>query len=185
MSVIWLIKSTCTSPRRFSLLTAIRRNPTVAFGGVLLAALILMAIFAPFIAIRPFADQVLPDQNKVPQWIVSVFPTVKSYAKISTSYPLGADNLGRDLFSRILYGSRISLAVAIIAPVISMTVGATFGTISGYFGGFLTVLNLANNTVVASTSGSPNPVSISDGLPAGPQAALQTLPQSLLSPHLP
>ena len=38
----------------------------------------------------------------------------------------------------------------------------------GYFGGFLTVLNLANNTVVASTSGSPNPVSISDGIPGGP-----------------
>jgi hypothetical protein len=37
----------------------------------------------------------------------------------------------------------------------------------GYFGGFLTVLNLANSTVVASTSGSPNPVSISDGIPGG------------------
>ncbi len=75
----------------------------------------------------------LVDQNKVPQWIVTVFPTVKPYAKISPSYPLGADYVGRDLFSRIVYGSRVSLSVAFIGPLISLIVGVIYGSISGLF----------------------------------------------------
>jgi oligopeptide transport system permease protein len=111
------------------------RNRAAVMGAALILILILMAIFAPQIALRPFADQRLTDQNKVPQWLVSVFPTMKGYAKPTTDYPLGADNLGRDLFSRIVYGSRVSLAVAFIGPLISLLVGVIYGSISGYFGG--------------------------------------------------
>jgi ABC-type dipeptide/oligopeptide/nickel transport system permease subunit len=93
-----------------------------------------MSLLAGVIAPYSFETQTRTDNNKVPAWVVSVFPSMAPYAKLSANYMLGADNLGRDLFSRILYGSRISLAVAIIAPLISMTVGVTFGTISGYFG---------------------------------------------------
>ncbi len=111
------------------------RNRAAVLGAAIILILILAAIFAPVIALRPFADQVLVDQNKVPKWIVAVFPTVKSYAKISAAYPLGADNLGRDLFSRIVYGARVSLSVAFIGPLISLIVGVIYGSISGYFGG--------------------------------------------------
>lgn len=111
------------------------RNRAAVIGATIIVLLILTAIFAPLIAIKPYDEQVLSDQNKVPQWILSIFPSLKNYAKISPNYPLGADNVGRDLFSRIVYGSRISLAVAFIGPLISLIVGVIYGSISGYFGG--------------------------------------------------
>jgi oligopeptide transport system permease protein len=111
------------------------RNKAAVVGGIIVIALLSMSLLAGVIAPYSFEAQVRTDNNKVPAWVVTLFPTMAGYAKLSDNYALGADNLGRDLFSRILYGSRISLAVAIIAPLISMTVGVTFGTISGYFGG--------------------------------------------------
>ncbi len=111
------------------------RNKAAVVGGIIVISLLTMSILAPVLAPASFETQVRPDANKVPQWVVTLFPSMAPYAKFSANYPLGADDLGRDLLSRIMYGSRISLAVAIIAPLISMTVGATFGTISGYFGG--------------------------------------------------
>jgi oligopeptide transport system permease protein len=57
------------------------------------------------------------------------------YAKISDKYILGADYNGRDLLSRIIYGARISLAVALVGPLVSLSVGVTYGMISGYFSG--------------------------------------------------
>jgi oligopeptide transport system permease protein len=111
------------------------RNRAAVLGGSIIILLLLMAIFAPLIAVKPFEAQVLLDQNKVPNWLVSIFPTMRSYAKFSSEYPLGADYVGRDLFSRIIYGSRISLAVAFIGPLISLVIGVIYGSISGYFGG--------------------------------------------------
>jgi oligopeptide transport system permease protein len=89
------------------------------------------------IALKPYELQKLTDQNKVPHWMVSAFSTMKSYAKYSEEYPLGADSLGRDLFSRIVYGARVSLAVAFIGPLISLIIGVVYGSISGYFGGWV------------------------------------------------
>jgi oligopeptide transport system permease protein len=111
------------------------RNRAAVIGGSIIILLILTALFAPLIAIKPFATQVLVDQNKVPEWLVSVFPSMGSYAKYSSEYPLGADYVGRDLFSRIVYGARVSLMVAFIGPLISLLVGVIYGSISGYFGG--------------------------------------------------
>lgn len=111
------------------------RNRAAVIGGVIIILLILMAIFAPYITIKSYEVQVLSDQNKVPEWILSVFPSMKAYAKISPVYPLGADYVGRDLLSRIIYGSRVSLSVAFIGPLISLVVGIIYGSISGYFGG--------------------------------------------------
>src|SRR5574340_253007 len=77
------------------------RNRAAVIGGILIVLLILITIFADKIALKSFEIQVLPDQNKVPSWMLSVFPNMKGYAQISEDYPLGADYVGRDLFSRI------------------------------------------------------------------------------------
>jgi len=111
------------------------RNRAAVVGGSIILLLILMAVFAPLIAIKPFDLQILLDQNKVPEWLVSIFPSMGPYAKFSSDYPLGADYVGRDLFSRIVYGARVSLTVAFIGPLISLIIGVIYGSISGYFGG--------------------------------------------------
>ncbi len=113
------------------------RNRAAVVGLVLIIILYLSAIFANVIAPYPFDKQVLTDQNKAPAWILSVFPSMKPYVSMSNNYPLGADYVGRDLFSRIVYGARVSLTVAIIGPLISLLIGVTYGSMSGYFGGNL------------------------------------------------
>ncbi|MEO1439777.1 MAG: ABC transporter permease [Chloroflexota bacterium] len=57
------------------------------------------------------------------------------YVQVSNDYPLGADSLGRDMLSRIIYGARISLSVAFIGPMVSLIVGLSVGLLSGYVGG--------------------------------------------------
>jgi oligopeptide transport system permease protein len=111
------------------------RNRAAVVGGTIIILLILMALFAPWIAIKSFDAQVLTDQNKVPEWLTSIFPTMKPYAQFSDDYPFGADYVGRDLFSRIVYGARVSLTVAFVGPLISLFIGVIYGSISGYFGG--------------------------------------------------
>lgn len=111
------------------------RNRAAVVGGTIVIILIVMAVFAPQIAPRSFEKQVLNDQNTVPAWLLSVFPTMKPYGRISNDYLLGADYVGRDLFSRIVYGARVSLTVAFIGPLISLLIGTIYGSISGYFGG--------------------------------------------------
>jgi oligopeptide transport system permease protein len=113
------------------------RNRAAVIGGVIILILYLTAIFADKIAPYPYEKQTLVDQNKVPAWILKVFPTMQPYAKISDKYLLGADYVGRDLFSRIVYGTRVSLTVALIGPLISLFIGVIYGSISGYFGGRL------------------------------------------------
>jgi len=111
------------------------KNRAAVVGAVIIILLISMAVFAPFIAIKSFDEQVLVDQNKVPAWLTVLFPTMKPYVQISEDYPLGADYVGRDIFSRIAYGARVSLTVAFIGPLISLIIGVIYGSISGYFGG--------------------------------------------------
>lgn len=111
------------------------KNRAAVIGGSIIVILILAAIFANVVAPYPFAEQTLVDQNKLPQWVLNIFPTMKPYAQLSSNYLLGADYVGRDLFSRIVYGARVSLTVAFIGPLISLLIGVTYGSISGYFGG--------------------------------------------------
>ncbi len=111
------------------------RNKAAILGLSIIIILALSALFAPVIAPKHFATQKLVDNNKVPEWMLSVFPTMKPYAKISSDYPLGADYVGRDLLSRVIYGARVSLTVALVAPLLSLLIGVVFGSISGYAGG--------------------------------------------------
>ncbi len=59
----------------------------------------------------------------------------KSYLPPSLEHPLGTDYLGRDVFQRVLHGSRIAISVGIISSIIAIPIGVFFGAISGYFGG--------------------------------------------------
>ena len=111
------------------------RNRAAVVGALIILILVLTALFADLIAPLPFDKQVLSDQNKIPAYLGKIFPSMQPYMKVSENYPMGADSLGRDLFSRLVYGARISLSIAIIGPLISLIIGVVYGSISGYFGG--------------------------------------------------
>jgi oligopeptide transport system permease protein len=110
------------------------RNRAAVIGMSIIVILVLTATLAPQIAPQGFADQAREDHDKVPEWATQLFPTMAGYAKISDKYLLGADYVGRDLFSRMVYGTRVSLAVAFVGPLISLLIGVTYGSISGFFG---------------------------------------------------
>jgi oligopeptide transport system permease protein len=111
------------------------RNRAAVIGGLTVMVLALTAIFAPVIALRPFDHQVLAEHDSAPEWLVRVFPFTRDYVKINEAYPLGSDYVGRDMFSRLVYGARVSLMVALVAPLISLLIGVSYGSISGFFGG--------------------------------------------------
>lgn len=121
------------------------RNRLAVTGIIVIILMILMAIFAPVVAPQDPYDQSLLQTNSAPQWVIDIFPIMKAqgteggYVKVveSSEYFLGTDPLGRDLLSRIIYGARVSLAVAFIGPVFATVIGITMGLIAGYFGGWI------------------------------------------------
>ena len=98
----------------------LRHNRAAMCGCAVLATIILLCFIVPFFPILPDpASQSLPDKNSGPSW----------------SHWMGTDHLGRDLFSRILHGGRISILVGFITTLVSLTIGVTVGAIAGYAGG--------------------------------------------------
>lgn len=121
----------------------LRRNVMAMFGLAIILLFVLMALFADFIAPYPFDKGTLAASNAAPTWVTQVFSSMipqgqpNGFVKIDESYPLGADKIGRDLFSRIVYGARISLMVAFIGPIVALSIGVTLGLLAGYFGGWV------------------------------------------------
>ncbi len=94
-------------------------------GLVLVTLAVLAAVFAPVLSPRDPAEQNIVDRLKPPFWAEGG----------SLEYPLGTDSLGRDMLSRLLFGSQISLFVGLAATAASGLVGVGLGLISGFLGG--------------------------------------------------
>ena len=97
----------------------VREKPLGAFGGMLVLVLMLCAIFAHWIAPYPYDETNVRQRLKPPD----------------AQFYLGTDNLGRDVFSRIIYGARISVTVGFGAVTLSILLATLLGVASGYFGG--------------------------------------------------
>ena len=94
------------------------RNKMAVFGLCLVIVLVLTAVFADLIAPYSYREQT-PDFRVGP----------------SRDHWFGTDNVGRDLFSRVVYGARISLKVGVVATLMAVVIGTTLGAIAGFFGG--------------------------------------------------
>jgi peptide/nickel transport system permease protein len=99
-------------------------NPLALAGFVIIVTILLLALFAPFIA--PF------DPDAIDVKAILLPP--------SSQHLMGTDGLGRDVFSRMLFGARISLLVGIVAVGIATAIGVILGAISGYYRGWVDVV---------------------------------------------
>jgi len=95
------------------------KNKLTLFGAIIVGALAIIAIFAPFISGHD------PAAIDIQQALLAP----------SSAHLFGTDQLGRDLFSRIVYGARVSLVIGFVAVGISIVIGLAIGSIAGYYGG--------------------------------------------------
>ncbi len=100
-------------------LRRLRRSVTAVVGLVIVAILLAVALFADALAPR---SPITSDQTR-------------TFQRPSLAYPLGTDQLGRDMLSRIVHGSRISLAVGVASVLLALVLGVPLGLVAGYYGG--------------------------------------------------
>lgn len=100
------------------------RNPSLVIGGLLIVILVALAVFAPVLATH---DVDVPDMRN-------------RFSYPSLQHWLGTDNLGRDLWSRLIFGARISLSIGVISVTVAALIGTTVGLAAGYFGGWVDML---------------------------------------------
>jgi peptide/nickel transport system permease protein len=102
-----------------------RRHGGLWIGGTIVVLVVLASIFAPYLApADPFAQDIV-HRLANPVWA----------AGGGWAHPLGTDSLGRDVFSRLLYGGRVSLTISFLASVIAAVIGTLLGIVGGYYGG--------------------------------------------------
>jgi len=97
------------------------RNKLAVAGMIILIILVLVAIFADYIAPYGIDDQILKDRLISPGF--------------TNGHLMGTDNLGRDIFSRVVYGTRLSIPIGFICVVLAFAIGGTLGSIAAYNGG--------------------------------------------------
>jgi peptide/nickel transport system permease protein len=98
----------------------LKKNKPALFGLIILTAFCLLAVLAPIIA--PYdPGEIMENEIQAP----------------SLRHIFGTDDLGRDIFSRVLYGGRVSLSVAVVAVSVALLLGISIGAISGFYGGLL------------------------------------------------
>jgi peptide/nickel transport system permease protein len=101
------------------------KSPTALAGIVVLLVMTGAAVFAPHVAPHDPARQSLIRRFTPPVWATGG----------NAAYPLGTDQVGRDILSRMIHGARVSLTVGVSAVVVSLIVGVTLGLLSGFLGG--------------------------------------------------
>jgi peptide/nickel transport system permease protein len=108
------------APNRLAILLRIMMGrPATIFAALIIAVFLVVAVLAPWIApYNPLAQSILKI-NQTPSW----------------AHWLGTDQFGRDVLSRMIYGSRNSLIFGLLSPVLAAIVGTTLGVVAGYFGG--------------------------------------------------
>ena len=104
-------------------LYSIRKSPMAMIGIFMIATVVAIAIFAPYLA--PHPDEVYHVNIKI------------RLQPPNREHPCGTDDHGRDILSRMVYGSRISLQVAVIVVSLATLMGTTLGLVSGYYGGMI------------------------------------------------
>src|SRR3989442_12079943 len=97
----------------------LRKSTTALIGAGIVAVLLVVALFADVLAPQ---SPITSDQTH-------------TFERPSRDFPLGTDQLGRDMLSRIIHGSRISLAVGVSSVLLALFVGVPFGMTAGYYGG--------------------------------------------------
>lgn len=107
--------------RLYRICGALSRNPLAAVGAIIIMVLILTAIFAPLIATHDPLKQDLTQRLLPPSGINW----------------MGTDELGRDIWSRVVYGARITLVIVVLVAVLAAPAGLIIGAIAGYFGGWI------------------------------------------------
>ena len=112
--------------RSTQILESLLQSPVGVIGSVIVAIVILLAIIGPAISPHDPVDTNLRARFQPP-----------GYSDESGSYILGTDQLGRDILSRIIAGSRVSVLVGVISVLIAGTIGVIYGLISGFFGGLI------------------------------------------------
>ncbi|MDC0185411.1 ABC transporter permease subunit [Gammaproteobacteria bacterium] len=100
---------------------ALKQNKAALFSFVIMALMVVLVIFGPLLS--PFAI----DQT---DWY-----QLSARPSFSSGHIFGTDDLGRDLFVRVMYGGRISLMVGLVATMVSVFIGVSYGAIAGYLGG--------------------------------------------------
>jgi len=107
------------------------RNPRVVFGALVLLALVLCALFAPWLAPHDPLEQDFLAPLQAPFWSAQAMPPETGKAP----YWLGTDSLGRDVLSRLLWGTRTAVIVALTATLLAALTGTVLGALAGYFDG--------------------------------------------------
>jgi peptide/nickel transport system permease protein len=130
--------------------TRLKRDKVAVAGGIIVILLIIMAILAPLIVGWLGYDPNAFDKTAIDpatQQPTSSFP----FGAFDSKHWMGVDlPFGRDIFSRVVYGSRISLLIAFLATLLSVLIGATLGIVAGFFGGWVdTVISRAMDVFLA------------------------------------
>jgi peptide/nickel transport system permease protein/oligopeptide transport system permease protein len=111
-------------PLRSDVWRRFKSNRAAVVALVFLGFLALVAIFAPLIAPYDYAERTAGAYRDGPSW----------------HHLFGTDTIGRDMFSRVVYGSRVSLKIGIVATLVTVVIGVTLGAVAGFFGGILDTL---------------------------------------------
>lgn len=115
----------------------LRQSPSAMIGMVVFGALVILAVGAPWIAPYDYAKLDVLQANQGPSW----------------QHLCGTDQVGRDIFSRLLYGARYSLTLGICATLLGTVVGMFFGALAGYFGGVVDEVIMRFTDVIQSIPG--------------------------------